>query len=449
VAVCSVDLVTRLCDSFDIDVFVDECSAAPGWPGVTVRPAHDFVWRHRQQPYSLVVYQLGNSAHHEYLWPYLFRFPGLVVLHDARLQHARAAMLLRERRPDDYRAEFAAAHPDLSADLAEIAIRGFDSPLYYSWPMTRLVVRASKMVAVHTPRLKEELEREHPEAQIATIRLGHGTPDVSAETGAAVRARFGIPPNAVLFGCFGGLTAEKRIPEVLRSFVWLRARVPSVHLILAGAPADAGQLRTQLRRLDLAGSTTVTGYIAREEDLDGCIAAVDVALTLRWPTAREISGPWLRALALGKPTVTMQLAHLADVPALDPRDWRPVGDAAVDGGTEAVPVAVAIDVLDEEHSLRLAMHRLAVDAPLRAALGDAARAYWASRHSIAGMVDDYRRLIERVITMPAPAACLRAPGLEDSPPAQAAGALPAHLINDGDGTLRMLLQPFGLEMPLR
>jgi hypothetical protein len=59
--------------------------------------AHDFPWRHRQAPYDLVVYQFGNSSHHDYAWPYALRYPGLVVLHDTRLHHARAALLLRER----------------------------------------------------------------------------------------------------------------------------------------------------------------------------------------------------------------------------------------------------------------------------------------------------------------------------------------------------------------
>jgi hypothetical protein len=40
--------------------------------------------------YDLCVYQTGNSRTHEFIWPYLFRWPGLVVLHDARLHHARA-----------------------------------------------------------------------------------------------------------------------------------------------------------------------------------------------------------------------------------------------------------------------------------------------------------------------------------------------------------------------
>ena len=112
-----------------------------------------------------------------------------------------------------------------------------------------------------------------------------------------------------------------------------------------------------------------------------------MALNLRWPTAREISGPWLRCLAAGTPTVTIDLVHTADVPALDPRTWQA-------GGPE--PCTVAIDILDEAHSLRLAMKRLATDEQLRASLADAGRRYWAAHHSIEGMVEDYRALIDEV-----------------------------------------------------
>src|SRR5262249_53069544 len=79
--------------------------------------AHDFVWKHQRQPYDLVVYQLGNAACHDYMWAYLVRYPGLVVLHDARLHQARARRLLRASRFDDYRAEFRYDHPGAVADF--------------------------------------------------------------------------------------------------------------------------------------------------------------------------------------------------------------------------------------------------------------------------------------------------------------------------------------------
>src|SRR5688572_16116998 len=111
IAACSADVVPALAVEHDIDVFVDEPVVRVA-AARAVSSAHDFLWRHRQHPYDLIVYQIGNSSHHDYLWPYLFRFPGLAVLHDAHLHHGRAANLLRERRAADYRAEFAANEPE-------------------------------------------------------------------------------------------------------------------------------------------------------------------------------------------------------------------------------------------------------------------------------------------------------------------------------------------------
>src|SRR5437588_202810 len=86
--------------------------------------ANDFVWMARRNPYDLVVYQLGNAPCHDYMWAYLAAYPGLVVLHDAKLHHARARHLLRAGRAADYRREFAFDHPDARAEFADYAIGG-------------------------------------------------------------------------------------------------------------------------------------------------------------------------------------------------------------------------------------------------------------------------------------------------------------------------------------
>ena len=447
-AVDSATLIAALREDHDIDVYVDE-------PVVRVAPAaksaHEFVWRHGQHPYDLTIYQLGNSSHHDYIWPYLFRYPGLTILHDAHLHHARAASLLRTKRADDYRAELAWNHPDASPDLAELAIAGFDSFLHYAWPMTRAVVEASRLVAVHSPEVAANLRTASPHARIESIRLGHGTM-LTAERGEALRAetrtRYGIPQDAIVFGAFGGLTLDKRLPQILAAFADTRRFAPTAHLLFAGAMSPLYDLQAEIRRQNLDACTTITGYLAQEDDLTACIAAADVALNLRWPTAREISGPWLRALAAGKPTVIIDLAHLVDVPTIDPRTWLPneitVGRSETRGlgsstgeppklrvSEPASPCAIAIDILDEDHSLRLAMRRLATDPDLRGTLGEAARTYWMTHHSIAAMVADYRRLIARAVTCDVPHP-----------------SLPSHLVNDGMDLLHAIVEPFGLSSPL-
>lgn len=424
VAACSSDLVSALGTTHDIDVFVDEPVARVA---AGTQSAHEFVWRHRQAPYDLVVYQLGNSSHHDYQWAYLFRYPGLTVLHDVHLHHARAAALLRLRRSADYRVEFTWNHPDANPDVAELAIAGFDSHQYYDWPMTRLVARASRIVAVHNAALADGLRHDVPEARVATVPLGHGVPlppDELLRASGRARSRYSIEADALLVGCFGGLSPDKRIPQVLNAFSAVRPYLPQAHLLLAGAVPSHYDLEGDIERYDLKESVTVTGYLESDAAFTDAIAACDIALNLRWPTACEISGPWLRCLAAGKATVITDLAHLSEVPTLDPRTWRQVsGEPAC---------AVALDILDEDHSLRLALRRLGTDVELRRTLGEAAQAYWQKHHSIATMVDGYRRIIDDAIRRPT----------ELVP-------LPAHLRDDGGSLVGQLLEPFGLPSPLQ
>jgi hypothetical protein len=112
----------------------------------------------------------------------------------------------------------------------------------------------------------------------------------------------------------------------------------------------------------------------------------------------------------------MDLAHLTDVPSLDPRTWVTRVAESGERSAESDPVTVAIDILDEDHSLRLAMRRLATDAELRARIGAAGQRYWVREHSLEAMLDDYRRVL----------------------------ALAAHLLDDGGGTLRTLSRELGI-----
>ena len=360
---------------------------------VRVQSAHDFLWRALRGQYDLTVYQVGNSHLHEFIWPYLFRWPGLVVLHDARLHHARAAAHLQSHSARSntgrYRADFAWNHPDVSADAAELGVAGFDGSYYYMWPMVRDVIMVSRTTAVHALGAATALQHEFPGEPIEYLTLGEGrdVPLSTAEREAA-RTALGFASDTVAFGVFGGLTLEKRVPEIIRAFRACLGVQPSSRLLLAG------NVHPSLDWCSLARHAGIEQAVILRQGLDDvafdqAVAAVDVSLNLRWPSAHETSGPWLRALAEGRATVVTDLAHQSHVPSLDPRTWQSM---------DAEPVTIAIDVLDEAHSLGLALRRLATDAALRDRLGRSARRYWERTHTFARMRDEYAAVIDRAAT---------------------------------------------------
>ncbi len=435
----SVDVTRELAArGYAIDVFVDRQlvpSAAPAPDGpaapgeIRVQSAHDFVWRRQRGHHDVIVYQVGNSTAHTFIWPYLLRYPGVAVLHDAHLHHSRGAALLSPTSGAAYRAAFAADHPEVNPDVAELNVAGFDGSYYYLWPMLGSAVHASRAVGVHAHGSADRLRLNFPSAPIEYVALGMGRERPANERDRPdFRASRGIPADALLFGVFGGLTADKRVPQVLRAFARLRTLEPRAHLLLAGSPDPLLHLPTLIAALGLIPAVTLAPDLD-DATFEDAIASVDVSLNLRWPTARETSGPWVQALAAGRPTIIIDLEHHAHVPALDPQTWtrRP-------GTGQAAPIAVALDILDEEHSLGLAMVHLARDPDLRHTLGAAARRYWEREHTVSRMADDYDRLLTRVAHEPSSSSW---PSLRDSL------SLPRVLTPDPVRHTRDLVSSFG------
>jgi len=367
--------------------------------------AHEFVWRNRRAPYDLVVYQLGNAACHDFVWAYLARFPGLVVVHDPTLHHARARLLLDHRRFDDYRREFWFDHPDANRGFVEYAIEGLGGPIYYFWSMLPAVIKTARLVAVHNERVAADLREEFPATPIEAIHLGTRAIEAGAATRDAMRAQLGYPDTAIVFAAFGKLTSEKRIAPILRAFAALGDM--NTRLLLVGDASEYPSLGGDLVSAGVADRVHVTGFV-EDAAIDGYLAAADVCLCLRWPTARETSASWLQCLSASRPTVISDLAHTIDVPER---------------------VAIRIDLLNEDEALQREMRRLAKDASRRDDLSRAGYAYWASRHTMEVMASDYRRIIRQAAARPIPA-----------PPAD----LPPHFTDDYSGAARAITRRFGV-----
>ena len=151
-------------------------------------------------------------------------------------------------------------------------------------------------------------------------------PAADPAAGRAFRERRGIPADAPLLGCFGFQTPIKRTRVAIRALA--APALARAHLVVVGEVSQALDLAGEARSLGVAERLHVTGFVGFDE-MEAGIAASDLCLNLRYPSAGETSASLLRILAVGRPAVVSEYAQFAELPA----------DVVV-----RVPVAVVGDV---------------------------------------------------------------------------------------------------------
>ena len=168
VAAYSAELLPHLRGAFVIDSYPETA-------------AHDFVWRQRRTPYDLIVYQLGNASCHDYQWAYMARYPGCRAA-----RRASCTMHARDNCSNTNASTTTVVNsvttiPMANPDFAEYAALGLGGPIYYFWPMRRIVMSTARLVCVHSSLVAADLRAECPEVRVETLRMGVPALPVAAD----------------------------------------------------------------------------------------------------------------------------------------------------------------------------------------------------------------------------------------------------------------------------
>lgn len=398
----TIDVVGELRARCAIDLFHDqETVDATRLPsGVSGFRATEFDARHAARPYDLTVYQMGNGTAHDFLYPFVFRVPGLLVLHDLVLHHARARMFLDSAearayaadpasparraaalaRIEQYRAELEYSYPGRGARVAFAQLGTVGPLLPYAYPLFRIPVEASRLTACHNAFMVEAVGEEVPGSDPVHVPMMAARVTADGSEVRTLRARLGVAEGDLVVGSYGLLTPEKRVETVARAVARAAVVLPRLRLLLVGPVPDRPALDRLLARLGVAARTIVTGRVPFES-LVAHIELADIVVHLRYPTARETSAALLRVLAQGRPTIVSDLEHLSDIPE--------------DAVARAAPD-------DEEGDVLRAILRLAEDTGRRQRLGRRAAAFVADAHSPFRCRDGYRNAIEEALRREAP-----------------------------------------------
>ena len=264
----------------------------------------------------LPLYQMGNNRYHESVLTLALERPGVLTLHDMVLHHLLVEATIahgRDEHMDEYREWLARDHGWVGdeagaarywTELGEAAM--------FSLAAHRTLLRRQRGVLVHNRWAADRVVEECGELAIGVVPMGvplPPPPDPAAR--AAFRERLGVGPETPLLGSFGFQTPIKRTRVAVRALA--RRELAEAHLVVAGEVSPVLDLDAEAASAGVADRVHVTGFLDPEE-FQAAIAACDLCLNLRYPTAGETSASLLRVLAQGRPAVVSDYAQFRELP---------------------------------------------------------------------------------------------------------------------------------------
>ncbi|RQH14620.1 glycosyltransferase family 4 protein [Bradyrhizobium sp. RP6] len=260
---------------------------------------------------------------------------------------------------------------------APVVANQVSSALSMSWPVrTADIVMGSlgffDCITLNSKDMQREYSRYPAAYRSRMVHVPHGFDDkaliLSKE---AARHRFNLPPDCVLLGCAARLHPHKRLDMAIR----LLPDQPSWHLALAGQGADGARLRLLASDLNVSGQLHWLGEIPPSRMAD-FLASLDVFV---FPTQAETFGlAAVEAANAGVPSVVTDLPVLREVLSYEGR-----------------PTALFVDTSDHA-KLSAAVSALLTDKHLSDELRQNAKGL-KLRYSVDAMVEEYVRILDRVI----------------------------------------------------
>ncbi|NDJ16285.1 glycosyltransferase [Myxacorys almedinensis] len=318
----SQDLLPVLTQHFDLDLYHDEGYSPQLTSDHNLYSYTQFEKQALSKEYEALIYQIGNSEFHFYMYAQLARYSGISVLHDYYLGGLiNAISLFRpelgvtlagelkhnygEKKTSEILDLLQRQKLDISQDFPRLGIY-----------LNRRIFTRSLGVIVHSVWAYKMAIKAYAYDNECIVHIPIEVPPFPIQQSVQeVRFQLGIPTESTVISTLGFVHQTKRALPILSAFKKYVAHYPSAYLVYAGGTEylEAIDLNNEIKKLGLEKQVKVTGFIS-SADFHRYIAASDICLNLRFPFNGESSASLVRTLSARKPTVVTDIGSFADFP---------------------------------------------------------------------------------------------------------------------------------------
>ncbi|KAA0698323.1 glycosyltransferase family 1 protein [Neorhizobium sp. P12A] len=233
---------------------------------------------------------------------------------------------------------------------------------------------SDRVICVSRDEYEHALSIGLPRDRLRVVANGVASPPPGQR--AAIRSRYGIGDDALLFGFVGRLTQQKAPERLVNAFARIAAKLPNAHLLMIGTGELEAEIDARIKALGLQGRAHLNSSIPGAVAIDAFDAVV-------MPSRYEaMSYVMLEAAAGGKPLVLTKVGGASMV---------------LEDGRNGLLVANS----DDPEPLADAMMRLADPDILRRFTAEARRRK--DRNTITGMADETEEIYFELLGYRSPA----------------------------------------------
>lgn len=310
----SYDIINELCKYCDIDVFVEETYNAN-----CTFPENVSLYSHRSYParhenYKDTIFQVGNSEYHFYMYQYIKKYHGTVVLHDYNLHGAfyHYAVTLCKGNYNLYKTFIDNDFTDCENYINALR-NGSSNPDLYGMELNSYITDSADRIIVHSEYSRKKLLEKNISRNVTVIPLyAEILPIIESKS---IKEKNNFPTDKIIISAFGGIHRTKRIIPLLKAFSKLKKETDNIHLMLVGKPAPdiKAELENFISSENLKDSVTITGYTDIEKFKE-YIDMSDICMNLRYPYNGETSGSLMRILAKERCAVVNDIGSFSEIP---------------------------------------------------------------------------------------------------------------------------------------
>lgn len=304
---------------WNIDLFIDEYSCSDPYltTNFKIHSYLNFEQLHQKNPYDVIVYQIGNSENHAYMFDLVKKYPGIVVLHDVYLSGVLHWITAKVGKVDEFKDEVIYSHGEYGKQLVEKAQKGLMSwhDLIQQLQVNKRFLENATQIIVHSQWDKENILKQNPQFS-NKISLVHQFSPLRVNTKKLEsKIILGFSKDDFLICSFGFVVSTKKIDSVITNLKTFLQKNKNCKYIVVGDASDpyGQQVKSLVKKLGISDRVIFTDFI---DDItyNRYLEACDVCISLRTNTRAGTSATVNHSLGAGLPTIISDEEAFNNIP---------------------------------------------------------------------------------------------------------------------------------------